>query len=85
MHEGIPWRRKILKKEYTISDENSDGILLDESNWNNLVHQGNELSLNMILPASSSWNMHSCPRCNEPSIGNTLPGKRKRWWVTTWP
>ncbi|KAG4438868.1 hypothetical protein IFR05_005657 [Cadophora sp. M221] len=78
MYQGIHGRRKILRKEYTLSDEAHDGTLVDESNWTSIVQPGIELSLNMVFPAASSWNIQRCPRCDAPSMGSKLPGQRRR-------
>jgi hypothetical protein len=79
MYRGIPGHRRILRKEYTITDEDSDGTLVEESNWATVIRAGTQLSLNMILQASPSWKTHHCPRCEEPTLGHALPGKRRRW------
>jgi hypothetical protein len=79
IYRGIPGHRRILRKEYTITNEDSDGTMVQESNWDNVVRAGTQLSLNIILQASSSWKKHHCPRCDEPTLGHTLPGKRRRW------
>lgn len=81
MYRGIPGHRKILRREYNITDEDADGILVEESNWNSVIRPRMQISLNVILQASSSWNMHRCPRCSEAVLGHVLQGKRRRWYI----
>lgn len=75
----MPGRAKVRRKEYTITDEDADGTLIEEENWDMIYQPGKNLSLNMVFPALTSWNIYHCPRCDRPSIGKTLPGKRRRW------
>ncbi|KAH8770663.1 hypothetical protein F5882DRAFT_180455 [Hyaloscypha sp. PMI_1271] len=75
----IPGRAKVRRKEYTITDEDADGILIEEANWDMIYHPGKHLSLNMVFPALPSWNVHRCPRCDRPAIGKARPGERRHW------
>ena len=78
---GIPGRRKIMQREYTITDEDVDGPLIEESNWGKVIRPGMRISLNMILQATSWNNKQRCPKCNEPTLGHVLAGKRVRWYL----
>jgi hypothetical protein len=40
MNRGIRYHRRILRKEYTITDEDADGVLIQESNWDTVVRAG---------------------------------------------
>jgi hypothetical protein len=40
IYRGIPGHRKILQREYNITDENSDGVLVEKSNWNSIIRPG---------------------------------------------
>ncbi|KAK0109431.1 hypothetical protein ONS95_002125 [Cadophora gregata] len=71
-------RRKILRNEYTITDESSDGTLLDATNWATAVQPGIQLTLNMVFPATESFNDKVCPRCDEQTLGMMLSGQRRR-------
>lgn len=79
MYRNIRGREKILRKEYTITDEGSDGALIDDMNWSTSIEGGMQLSLNIVFPALESFDDMRCPSCHERSLGNTLPGKRRRW------
>lgn len=76
----MPGRAKVQRKQYTITDEDADGILIEDSNWNTVYQPGKHLSLNMVFPASNTWNLSFCPQCNRPAMGKTLPGERRRWY-----
>ena len=78
IYRGIPGHKRILRKEYTITDEDAD-VIVQESNWNNVIRAGIQLSLYIVLQASSAWKSQHCPRCDEPTLGHALPGKRRRW------
>ncbi|KAH7305140.1 ankyrin repeat-containing domain protein [Rhexocercosporidium sp. MPI-PUGE-AT-0058] len=78
MYRNIKGREKILRKEYTITDESSDGALIDDMNWNKSIEGGMQLSLNIVFPALESFDDMRCPSCQEKSLGTTLPGKRRR-------
>jgi hypothetical protein len=75
----IPGRAKVRRKEYTITDEDTNGVLIEEANWDMIYHPGKHLSLNMVFPALPSWNVHRCPRCDRPAIGKARPGERRHW------
>jgi hypothetical protein len=79
MYRGIPGHRRILRKEYNLTDEDADGTLIEASNWTSMIKAGIQISLNIILQASASWKIEDCPRCEEPTLGHALPGKRRRW------
>jgi hypothetical protein len=76
----MPGRAKVRRKEYTITDEDADGALVEESNWDMIYHPGKHLSLNMVFSALPSWNVYQCPRCERPTIGKALAGERRRWY-----
>ena len=44
MYRGIPGHRKILRREYSITDEDADGVLVEDSNWNSIIRQGMHIS-----------------------------------------
>jgi hypothetical protein len=71
----MPGHRKIQRREYNITDEDSDGALIEESNWNSIISPGMQISLNVVLRASATWNMHQCPRCSETALGQVLQWK----------
>lgn len=79
MYSNIPGRHKIGRKEYTITDEDLEDTLIEDSNWSTLIHPGMQLSLNMIVPATSTTNFQNCPRCREVTFGHKLPQQRRRW------
>jgi hypothetical protein len=76
----MPGRAKVRRKEYTITDEDADGALIEEANWDIIYHPGKHLWLNMIFKALPSWNVYQCPRCARPTMGKALPGERRRWY-----
>lgn len=78
MYRGIPGSKKIMRREYTITEENEEETLIEEENWGRLIRPGMRLALNMILKVSSSWNTSQCPKCKEATLGHALPGKRIR-------
>jgi hypothetical protein len=78
MYKGIHGFRKIARKEYTITDEDTDEVL-DERNWAMTVQPGKQLSVNMILSAVSGADFQTCPRCLCLQIGPHLAGSRRRW------
>ncbi len=78
MYKGIAGYRKIARKEYTITDEDTDEVL-DERNWALAVQPGKQLSLNMILSAVSGADFQTCPRCLSLQVGSYLSGSRRRW------
>ena len=81
----IKGRRKIRKKEYTLTDEDEDAIgLIEESNWMTAIRPGMAISLNMIFPADSNMDFHRCPLCREMTFGKLLAGQRRRWYVNIW-
>lgn len=73
MYKGIHGYRKIARKEYTITDEDTDEVL-DERNWALTVQPGKQLSVNMILSAVSGADFQKCPRCLCLQIGPHLTG-----------
>lgn len=79
MYRNIEGHRKIMRKEYTLTDEDSDGTIIEASNWSGKIRPGMQISLNMVFPAAPSLSIEHCPRCNEPSLGSPLPGQRRRW------
>jgi len=79
MYRGLPGHHKITRREYMIADEDNGGELIDSGSWSHVIRPGMQISLNVVFRAAASWNTQYCPRCNEPTIGPTLPGKRKRW------
>lgn len=76
-------RRKIIRNEYTITDENSDGTSLDDINWSQIIQPGMQLTLSMVFPATESLNDRICPRCDQQTLENSLPGQRRRWCVSS--
>lgn len=79
MYRNIYGHSKIQKNKYTLTDEDSDGILIEESNWMSAIRPGMQLSLNMVLPASSSQDFQNCPRCHEMTFGKFNQGQQRRW------
>jgi hypothetical protein len=67
-----------MRREYSITDETSDGALIDTSQWNTSIRPGMQIGLNIVLKALSSWeNTHHCPKCRDPIFENTLSWKKK--------
>lgn len=81
MYKGLPGYQKILRREYTIADEDSGGALIDTKKWASFIRPGMQLSLNVIVKVPSSWNIQYCPRCKTHSIGPPLRGTRTIWLV----
>jgi len=82
MFQGVPGTRKILRREYALTEESEEATLIEEDNWGTLIRPGMKLSLNMTFRTSSSWNNNHCPRCKESTFGHSLPSKRIRWYDT---
>ena len=80
MYTGIRGQQKILKKEYTIRDEETEKEI-NESNWSDIVRSGKELSLNVILNADSTVDFQHCPRCSAQTPGHNISQVRRRWLV----
>lgn len=80
LYKETPGRLKILKNEYTITDEDSDGLVLDKNNWDVAVRPGMQISLNILLKAASSWRSGSCPRCKSHMV--EITGNSRRWYVS---
>ncbi|KAH9214726.1 hypothetical protein DL95DRAFT_461792 [Leptodontidium sp. 2 PMI_412] len=78
MYRNIPGKQKIARREYNLTDKESDGVLVERSNWETTIHPGMTLSLNMIFPAAQTVDLHRCPQCDMPCLDNTLPGERRR-------
>ncbi|KAK0105720.1 hypothetical protein ONS95_004242 [Cadophora gregata] len=78
MYRDIPGRKKILGREYTLTDEELDGIILERSNWEMTRQPGMKLSVNMILHATESVDLRRCPRYKALCSGPILPRKRRR-------
>jgi hypothetical protein len=81
MYRGqyMPGQKKILRREYTVTDEDNDGVVVEEINWTTIFQPGKHLSLNMILNATPSFDVHRCPICSRMALGTILPGHRRRW------
>jgi len=77
MYRGncVPGQQKILRREYNITDEDNDGAVVEEANWTTVFQPGKHLSLNMIINATASFDIHRCPTCKSAVLGETL----RRW------
>src|SRR5438046_7057992 len=85
LYRHCPGRLEIMRKEYTITNDETNGVILDDDNWSALVKPGMQVSLNIILKAASTWDLRICPRCKSPilnveSSGDGI-GAARRWCV----
>ncbi|KAG4422088.1 hypothetical protein IFR04_004829 [Cadophora malorum] len=81
MYRDIPGQKKILAREYNLTDdtdEDLDGGMVDNSNWETTIRRGMQLSLNIIMPTSHWVDLQSCPQCKTVCFSHNLPQKRRR-------
>ena len=79
MYRDVPGQKKILSREYSLTDEDLDGVMVEKSNWETMIRKGMQLSLNIIIPAAQSVDLRCCPQCKTVCFGHDLPQKLRRW------
>ena len=72
-----------MRKEYTVTDEDVDGPVINDENWSAFVKPGMNISLNMVLKVGASWDVRKCPRCTSIILrlnGAGVASQTKRQW-----
>lgn len=85
MFKGRPGEKRIARNEYEVT-EDSEGTLIEDSDWEFKVLPGARIVVGIILKTmlvtrKSEQTTHKCPRCNISNYGATPEKGSLGWYV----
>lgn len=88
MFKGLPGQKRITQNEYEVT-EDSEGTLIQDSDWESKVLPGVRISMAITITTSTSRNAvrselaaHKCSRCSTPNSGATPVKGYIKWYAS---
>ena len=78
IHRDQQGHNKIIRREYSLAEEDNAGAVISEDTWTDMVKPGMTIGLNIIL-RRGGIKAEACPRCSTLCTGTVLSGNRRRW------